>query len=163
MARYLITFLIVAFSVAAASAEENPRDRLAMAVGDWTIEGREKTFREVCEWFHDRSHVVCNSESRGPKGVKKGVTVFSYSDAEGRYSYYHYSSSGVAVAQDIFFQGQTLISTVEHKRGRDVVREQVWLTPQGDGAMEFREQVSTNGGPWEQTALFRYVRVKSGE
>ena len=160
MARYLITFLIVGLSLTltiAVAAEENPRDRLSMVVGDWTIAGREETFREVCEWFHNKSHVVCNSENRGPKGTRKGVSVFSYSDVDGRYSYFHYGSSGVAVAQDIFFQGDTMISTVEHRRGRDIVREQVWLTPQADGTVEFREEVSTNGGPWEKTTLVRYV------
>jgi hypothetical protein len=33
----------------------------------------------------------------GGKGLRKGVSIFSYSDEEGRYSYYRYGSSGVSV------------------------------------------------------------------
>ena len=159
MARYLTTFLVVlVITGSPAAAAESPRERLGMLIGDWTVAGREDSFREVCDWFHERSHVVCNSESRGSKGLRKGVSVLSYSDATGRYSYYHYGSSGVAIAQDIFFQGTTMISTVERTVGADVLREQVWVTPQADGSMDFREDVSKNGGPWEAGTRIRYVR-----
>lgn len=159
------SFTIFAFSVlvAVSAFAEHPRERLSMLVGDWTLEGREDSFREVCDWYHQQSHVVCTSESSGPKGIRKGVSVFSYSDASGRYSYYHYGSSGVAVAQRIFFQGNTLISTVELEKEGGVVREQVWVTPLADGSMDFREEVSTNGGPWEPSVRMRYIRRTGGK
>lgn len=164
MVRSLNIFAFVLLAAASAFAE-HPRERLSMLVGDWTIEGRQDSFREVCAWYHERSHVVCNSESSGPKGIRKGVSVFSYSEATGRYTYYHYGSSGVAVAQRIFVQGNTLVSTVELENGAEIVREQVWLTPLPDGSMEFREEASKNGGPWEPTVRFRYIRrpVAKGE
>lgn len=157
MVRSVNIFAFVLLLAASAFAED-PRERLSMLVGDWTIEGRQDSFREVCEWYHKQSHVVCSSESSGPKGIRKGVSVFSYSEATGRYAYYHYGSSGVAVAQRIFFQGNTMISTVELEKGPETVREQVWLTPLADGSMEFREEASKNGGPWEPTVRFRYIR-----
>lgn len=157
MTRSLTIFAFVLLGAGSVFAE-HPRERLSMLVGDWTIEGRQDSFREVCEWYHKQSHVVCNSESSGPKGIRKGVSVFSYSEELGRYAYYHYGSSGVAVAQRIFFQGTTLISTVELEKGADIVREQVWVTPLADGSMELREETSKNGGPWEQTVRFRYIR-----
>ena len=157
MVRSVTIFAFVLLLAASAFAED-PRERLSMLVGDWTIEGRQDSFREVCEWYYKQSHVVCSSESSGPKGIRKGVSVFSYSEATGRYAYYHYGSSGVAVAQRIFFQGNTMISTVELEKGPETVREQVWLTPLADGSMEFREEASKNGGPWEPTVRFRYIR-----
>jgi hypothetical protein len=158
MTRVLLIFAFAAAFATPLFSADSPRDRLGMLIGDWTIEGREDSFREVCDWFHANAHVVCNSESRGPKGLRKGVSVFSYDDATGRYAYYHYGSSGVAVAQRVFFQGPVMVSTVELEKGTDVVREHVWVTPLADGSLEFREEASKNGGPWEQTVRFRYVR-----
>ena len=163
MTRVLLIFAFAAAFATPLFSADAPRDRLGMLIGDWTIEGREDSFREVCEWFHERAHVVCNSETRGPKSVRRGVSVFSYSEATKSFSYYHYGSSGVAVAQRIFFQGETMISTVELERGSDVVREQVWVTPLPGGSLDFREEASKNGGPWEQTVRFRYVRRDSAK
>lgn len=152
------TLLFTIALVASAAAAEPPRDLLAFIVGDWTIEGREASFREVCEWFPGRSHVVCNSESRRDKGTSHGVSVFSYSEVEKRHLYYHYGSSGVVATMDVFPDGKSLVATGERIVGTDVIREQVWMTPRGDDRFEFREQTSTNGGAWETTAHFTYVR-----
>lgn len=35
--------------------------RLSFVVNDWPIEGAEATYRENCEWYADRSFVVCNT------------------------------------------------------------------------------------------------------
>lgn len=155
-ATLLITIALVASSASVSAAE--PRERLAFLVGDWTIEGREASFREVCEWFPGRSHVVCNSESRRDTGTSRGVSVLSYSDEKKRHVYYHYGSSGAVSVMDIFTDGNSLVATGQKIVGADVIREQVWMTPRGDDRFEFREQTSTNGGAWETTAHFTYVR-----
>ena len=158
----LVIFTFVSFiACAPALGADDPRERLGWIVGSWTIEGREDSFREVCGWFHGRSHVVCNSESRNAAGtLRKGVTVISWSEEKKRFVYYYYGSTGVTVAMDIFVEGRSLIATAERDEGDDLVREQVWITPAEDGAMHFREDVSKNGGPWETRTQFRYVRAK---
>lgn len=163
-ATLLFTIALVA-STASVSAAEPPRDLLAFIVGDWTIERRETSFRELCEWYPGRSHVVCNSESRRETGTSRGVSVFSYSDEKKHHVYYHYGSSGAVAAMDVFTDGKSLVATGEKIVGANVVREQVWMTPRGDDRFEFREQISTNGGAWETAAQFNYVRraaVKEG-
>lgn len=155
--------LCLAVAVTSAAAGDNPRARLDWLAGDWTIEGREQSFRETCAWFHERSHLVCNSESQGKSGLRKGVSVISYSDAGGRFVYYHYGSSGVVVAMDVFIGDRALIATAERRTGGDLVREQVWMTPNADGSYEFREETSTNGGPWTVSARFRYIRRGTAE
>jgi hypothetical protein len=142
----------------AANAAENPRELLSMIAGDWTVEGREDSFRETCEWFHNRSHLVCTSESRRPAGTSRGVSVFSYSEAKGRFLYYHYGSSGVAVAMDAFLRDGSLFATAERQAGTDLLREQVRMTPRADGTFDFVEEVSTNGGPWKTTTQVHYIR-----
>lgn len=133
------------------------REQLAFIVGTWTIEGMEKDFTETCSWYQNRSHVVCNSESTGPSGVQTGVSVFSYSARTGRYAYYHYGSSGVFNAMDVFVGDRSLIATAERVVGPDLVREQVTMARRADGSYDFREETSKNGGPWQLSTSFHYI------
>jgi hypothetical protein len=152
--------LILTLQSGIAAAAESPRELLSMMVGTWTQEGREDTFTETCAWFHNRSHVVCNSESRRASGTSRGVSVFSYSDEKQRFVYYHYGSSGVAVEMDVFLRDGGLYATAERQSGADVTREQVSMTPRTDGSFDFVEESSTNAGPWKTTARVRYIPVK---
>lgn len=158
--RYLTLFLTVLLVPHAYSAGvDNPRERLSFLIGEWTIEGREDSLRDTCAWFHNRSHVLCTAETRAASGLKKSVSVFSYSEELGHYLYYHYGSSGVVAAQAAFFVGETLTTTSERRDGRDVVREQVWVVPRTDGSFDLHEDVSRNGGPWTTTVRVRYVPI----
>lgn len=138
------------------------RDKLGFLVRAWTVEGKEDTFTETCDWFHDRSHVVCNSETVTPEKISKGVSVFSWSAQTGRYLYYHYGSSGVAVEMDVFLVDGGLMATYEREVGRDLVREHVWMMPRPDGSFDFREDDSVNGGPWKTVAQFHYIEKRAG-
>lgn len=158
MIRFAICLIVLLAALPQANGADHPRERLDMIIGDWTIEGREGSFSEVCQWFHNRSHVVCNSESKSNSGVSRGVSVFSYSETKERFVYYHYGSSGVAEGMDVFTDGRSLLATAERQAGSDLVREQVWMTPRPDGTFDFRIDVSKNGAPWETTTRFHYVR-----
>lgn len=136
---------------------ETLREQLAFIVGTWTIEGMEGAFTETCEWYHNRSHVVCSSESHEPSGVQKGVSVFSYSARTGRYAYYHYGSSGGVKAMDVFLGEGSLMATTEGQVGTDWVREQVTMARRPDGSFDFREEKSLNGGPWKVSTTFHYL------
>jgi hypothetical protein len=133
-----------------------PVEGLAFLIGDWTIEGRESTFAETCSWFRNRSHVVCQSTT----SKSSGVSVLSYSPEKQRLVYYHYGSSGAAVAMDVFTDGSALIATREVASNGDLLREQVWMTPRDADHFVFREQTSKNGGPWQTTTEFVYARRK---
>lgn len=145
----LILFLLIA---RAAAADGSVRERLAMLEGEWTVDGRQASFRETCEWFAERSHLVCSSESRGSSGVRKGVSVMSYLDERKRFVYYHYGSSGGIQALDLFVRDGTLRATGEREVGTDLIRTQVSMTRRDDGSFDFHEQESKNGAAWETTA-----------
>jgi hypothetical protein len=102
--------------------------------------------------------VVCNAEFVTPSGVKKSVSVLSYSARKGRHAYYHYGSSGVVNEMDAVVADGVLLATAERQIGPDLVREQVRMTPRGDGSYDFKEETSTNGGPWTTTTSIRYLR-----
>jgi hypothetical protein len=131
-------------------------EALAFLIGDWTIEGRESTFSESCAWFANRAHVVCQSRT----SKSSGVSVFSHASEKQHLVYYHYGSSGAAVAMDVFTDGRALIGTREVLLNGNLVREQVWMTPRDADHFVFREQTSKNGGPWQTTTEFVYARRK---
>lgn len=158
MIRPMVVLLLAVASVA--QGAESPRERLQMIEGHWTIEGREKTFNERCTWFADRSHMVCNSESRGKSGtVRRGVSVMSYSDDTRRFLYYHYGNSGVVQALDLFVENGVLMATGERSADGALIRTQVRMSPRVDGSFDFLEHESKNAGPWEKTAEVHYIRV----
>jgi hypothetical protein len=160
MSKAAMSVLILLVAVSAV-AQESPRERLQMLEGEWTLEGREDTFRETCSWFHKRSHMVCNSESRKADGTfGRGVTVMSWSEEKQRFLYFHYGSSGRTVAHDLFLRDGVLYGTGERPEGTDLVRFQVRMAPRADGSFDFVEEESKNAGPWTKSAEVHYVRVK---
>src|SRR5258706_5451676 len=135
------------------------RARLDALVGSWTVSGQEDSYSEICEWYHNRSFIVCNSEEKRPQGVSKSVSVLGVSDLLGMYTYYNFSSSGGSRYLNGFLRGEEWLFTGERSVRGDMVRYQVSLKPRTSG-FAFREETSTNGAPWIVAAQFDYVRRK---
>ncbi len=140
-------------------AASDARARLNAIVGGWTISGQEDSYSEICDWYHNRSFVVCNSEERQAQGVSKSVSVLGFSEISGTYTYYSFSSSGSSRSLNGFLRGDEWIFTGERQIRGDVVRYQVSMKPTTSG-FAFREERSPNGGPWTVVAEFNYVRKK---
>jgi hypothetical protein len=131
--------------------------RLAKIVGDWTVEGQEKTFRETCGWYGKRAFVVCNSQDSSDGSM--GVSILGYAKARERFTYHHYSGSGTSRSESGFpHGGQGIVYTDERPAQDGTARVQTWLEPQADGRLRFRQERSVNGGPWEKSADFFYVK-----
>jgi len=136
------------------SAEVEPR--LAALVGDWTIPGQETTYRETCDWFGPRAFVVCNATDASDGS--RSQSTLGYSKARERYTYQTYSSSGNSRYEWGFPHAERgLVFTDERPAAAGTTRVQVWLEPQADGRLRFRQERSVNGGQWEQVADFFYV------
>jgi hypothetical protein len=128
-------------------------------IGAWTISGQEDSYSEVCEWYHNRSFVVCNSEEKGPQGVSKSVSVLGFSEISGMYTYYSFGSSGGSRTLNGFPKGDEMLFTGERAIRGDMVRYQVSMKPTTSG-FSFREVRSTNGAPWVVVAQADYPRRK---
>lgn len=153
---FLITHAIVAV------AQVPPREaraRLEVLIGVWTVSGQEESYSEVCEWYHNKSFVVCNSEEKGPQGVSKSVSVLGFSEISGMYTYYNFSSSGGSRALNGFLRGDEMLFTGERPVRGDMVRYQVSMKPTTSG-FAFREERSTNGAPWVVAGQVDYIRRK---
>jgi len=135
--------------------------RLAPLVGDWTIAGQEATYRETCEWYRNRSFVVCTSIDTSDGSMSQSV--LGYSAAETRFTYYNYESGGTSNSRFGYPLGENgLVYTLERRSSAGYTRTATFITPQADGRLQFREERSVNGGPWNETANFYYVRRNSG-
>jgi hypothetical protein len=131
--------------------------RLGTIVGDWTIAGQEATVRETCEWYRNRSFVVCTSTDSSDGSMSQSI--LGYSAAEGRFTYHNFGSGGTSNSRVGYPHGENgLVYTLERRTSAGVVRTTTFLTPQSDGRFHFREERSVNGGPWSESANFYYVR-----
>jgi hypothetical protein len=131
--------------------------RLAPLVGDWTIEGHEATYRETCEWFAGRSFVVCNTTDSSDGSASQSV--LGYSAFEQRFTYHNYTNSGTSNTRFGYpFGDNGLAYTLERRNASGYYRVTTYIAPQPDGRLHFREERSTNGAPWKETANFYYVR-----
>ena len=151
-----ITYALVA--VAQVPPSES-RERLEMFVGSWTIPGQENSYSEICEWYHNRSFIVCNTEEKRPQGVSKSVSVLGFSELSGMYTYYSFGSSGGSRFLNGFLRGDEWLFTGERPVRGDMVRAQVSIKPTTSG-FAFREERSTNGAPWIVAAQVDYIRRK---
>ena len=80
--------------------------RLSFIVGDWTIEGAEATYRENCEWYAERSFVVCNTVDRENGQPVHSVSIIGWSAATRNYTYHHYNQSGRSRSETCFANSQ---------------------------------------------------------
>ena len=135
------------------------RGRLEAFVGSWTVLGQEDTFSEKCEWYHNKSFIVCNSEEKQSQGVFKGVSVLGYSESTGTYTYYNYNSTGGSRALIGFANSDEWRFTGERLVRGDMVRYEVLIKPSRAG-LAFSERRSVNGGAWVLAAEVSYVRRK---
>jgi hypothetical protein len=152
-------WLAHAASAAAQTSPAEARARLDVLLGSWTLAGQEDAYSETCEWYPNKSFVVCNSEEKSPQGVSKGVSVIGYSELSGMYTYYNYGSSGGSRMLNGFLRGDEFVFTGERPVRGNMVRYQVSIRPMSSG-FAFREERSTNGAPWVTAMQADYIRRK---
>lgn len=136
--------------------------RLGMLVGDWTVVGREKTYRDKCDWFGDRSFVICITHNSAKNSLDQAIV--GYSKEEGRYTYYSFGNGGESNARIGFPSGaRGLVLTTERRQPAGLTRITTLLEPQTDGRLHIREDRSVDGGPWSMTAEIFYIARRADQ
>ena len=131
--------------------------RLSFLVNDWTIQGAEATYREHCEWYAQRSFVVCNTVGREGGTPTHSVSILGWSAASQNYTYHHYGQSGRSRSETCFANelgGLTCLN--ERRDGAKLIESCSHIWPVSGGAA-FRNERSENGGPWKETVRLKYV------
>lgn len=135
--------------------------KLQMFVGHWTIEGRENTYLEKCDWFDGRFHVVCYTESQRSDGtVGRSISILGYLPEEDAYTYYGIGSRGRNEAMRGTFEGSTFKAHGESRDGGKLVKSRVTATPAGSADFTFRSESSTDNGPWIDDGTIKYKRMR---
>ena len=134
------------------------QQRLSVFRGQWTVEGSEASYLEICEWIQGY-HIQCLSASKEKNRVDSSVSYLSYSPIEKVYIYYGLYPSGNSRTlrgnweQDRFiFEGQRVTP-------EKTVKWKVIISPIDKG-LHFTEESSVNNGPFEKKADFLYKRVQ---
>ncbi len=156
--KQLVSTLLLAACSGAAIAGVHPSEveqRLSFLVDDWTIEGAEATYRENCEWYAERSFVVCNSQD-GESGKRmQSVSIFGWSAATQNYTYHHYGQNGRSRSETCFADEQGGLTCLGERRdGAKLIESRSHIWPVASGAA-FRNERSENGGLWKETVSLK--------
>jgi hypothetical protein len=136
--------------------------RLGVLVGDWTVVGREATYRDTCDWFGDRSFVICTTRNSAKDSLDQAIV--GYSEEVGHYTYYSFGNGGESNARIGFPSGERgLVLTTEQHQPAGVTRITTLLEPQADGRLRIREDRSVDGGQWSMTAEIFYVARRADD
>ena len=158
---FLLGAIVFATPVASAQTESqsDPRQKLAMFVGTWTVEGSESTYRETCEWLTRQSFVVCRAEDTNPKERDVSLSIMGYSAEDQSYTHANFNGSGGSRTLRAWMHGEKWVFTGGRERAGEFARWQVTITPNVKG-FHFRQEVSENGAPWTTNFETQYIRLK---
>ena len=161
--RFNLAALLLVAASATANAGVHPaavEQRLAFIVNDWTIEGAEATYRETCEWYAQRSFVVCNTVDREGGSPAHSVSILGWSEATQNYTYHNYGDSGRSRSETCFANALGGLTCLNQRRdGAKLIESRSHIWPVAGGAA-FRNERSENGGPWKETVRIKYVPRK---
>lgn len=162
MRKYALALVICALP-AVAVGQAHPTEveqQLSFIVNDWTIEGAEHTYRENCQWYAERSFVVCNTvDSESGKPVHS-VSILGWSAATQNYTYHHYGQSGRSRSETCFANERAGLTCLYSRRdGAKLIESRSHIYPVAGGAAFYNER-SENGGPWKETARLKYLQRK---
>ena len=153
----LIATAIAQSGVASGVHPPEVEQRLSFIVNDWTIEGMESSYRETCRWYRQRSFVVCDTIDRSEGAPSHSVSILGWSAATSNYTYHHYGDSGRSRSETCFandLEGLTCLGERRTDAGLVQSRSHLWPV---EGGAAFRNERSTNGGPWTETVRLKYV------
>lgn len=153
------TMVVSATTSAQTTTASDPRARLSLIVGTWTVEGSESTYRETCDWLTPASFVVCRGEDTNPADRGVALSILGYSPEEQAYTYASYSGSGRTRSLRAWLYGERWVFTGQGDRAGKSSRWQVSVTPNARG-FHFRQETSENGGPWAADVDIQYIRLK---
>jgi hypothetical protein len=157
--------LVVAALAATPATTDPPRDPgyapLENLIGEWTTVGSEDTFRETCEWYHGRFHVVCHSTRKREDGTMgHGMSILGFMPGAG----YVYTGIGNRGRYETLEKGTFADGVLEYRStatddGKTVVTR-IRVGPAHDGRMPFVVDTSTDGGAWSEPDTTMYVRIR---
>lgn len=162
--RYFPWLAAAVFSMSAAAAHaeqqsaDDPYSKLAFFEGQWTVEGQESTYKEVCEWFPNRRFLICKAEDKEGGTPEWSMSIFGHSAEKRAYTHTLFGGSGSIRTIHGWLNGSIWTFTGETEVGNETKRTHITIKPTTKGFV-FRQDVSVNGATWKKAAEFTYVRI----
>lgn len=147
------------FAVSAAADALSPEDALKTLSGTWTIEGREQSYREVCELRPGGRHLLCRIEQTRSGKLSYYTSIMSWVPSENQYRYHGFGSDGEITTQYGAFDGKLWTWRAEYVAEGKTIQVRVTMRPNERGFM-FREEESIAGAPTVVSAEFQYLRLE---
>jgi hypothetical protein len=137
-------------------------NRLAFIVGDWTVSGSDALYSDNCQWFDDKSFVVCDTRDARKGELHHSIAVLGYSAATGNYTYQQYDNSGRGRTESCFANDQGGLTCLGERRdGAELTQTRSYIWP-NTGGLGIRQEKSTNAASWSDVGQVQYVRRKPG-
>lgn len=135
--------------------------KLAVFLGDWTIEGLENNFKEHVEWFDGNFHVVSNYEMKDSNNLILGRGIIGYSSLLKTYTYYSYSNNGRNSYYTASCEGNvwTFIGTTRHDGKIKKQKVTLIFTEDGNSSTQLFEVYEDNGA-WKQISKQKNIRIR---
>jgi hypothetical protein len=153
---YLVLFLIGGYAQEKKLLAE--QQRLGVFQGQWTVEGSEATYLEICNRIQG-NHIQCISASKEKSGVDSSVSYLSYSPLEKIYIYYGLYASGNSRMLKGKWDTDRFVFEGQRIQPDKTIKWRVTITPI-EKNLHFVEEAAVNNGDWEKKADFIYKRVQ---
>lgn len=152
-------------ATASASAGVHPAEienRLAFIVGDWTVAGADAVYSDNCQWFDDKSFVVCDTRDARKGVLHHSIAVLGYSAANQNYTYQQYDNSGGGRNETCFANDKGGLTCLgQHRDGAQLTETRSYIWP-NSGGLGISQDKSVDAGPWSKVGEVQYVKRKSG-
>jgi len=136
--------------------------RLAFIVGDWTVSGSDAVYSDNCQWFDDRSFVVCDTRDARKGELHHSIAVLGYSAATGNYTYQQYDNSGHGRNEACYADERGgIVCLGERRDGTNLTQTRSYIWP-NTGGLGISQDKSVNAGSWSKVGEVQYVKRKAG-
>ena len=156
------TLVLATTSASAGVHPSEIENRLAFIVGDWTVAGADSVYSDNCQWFDDKSFVVCDTRDARKGVLHHSIAVLGYSTTAANYTYQQYDNGGGGRNETCFANDQGGITCLGQRRdGAQLTETRSYIWP-NTGGLGIRQEKSVNAGAWSEVGQVQYVHRKSG-
>lgn len=132
------------------------QQRLSFIQGQWTVDGSEWTYIEICDWIQG-NHLECKASSK-EDDTDSSVSYFTYSLEDSAYIYYGLYGNGNSRTLRGQWIGDRFIFEGQRQASDKLTRWRVTMKPD-NGRIDFLEERSVDNQEWTEIARFQYKPV----
>jgi len=155
------TIILLMLSMHADAQWENlspEQQRLEFIRGQWTVEGLDSRYIEVCEWNRG-GHMQFLTAYQELDAFDKSFAYFTWSPDDQAYFFYGIYGNGLSrMLRGKWKEDQFVFEGTQMRSGKQI-HSRITFTP-GAAGITLQEESSIDEGPWQVSATFTYKKIK---